>query len=364
MAAQELTLLSKFQGVSLGALFGDCLGANFENDWKTLPYETVKSYYDTINDEVTDARRSGFSSIEEGYVRYTDDTCMTFDLGESLVRMKIYDPNDISKRFSDTYFRSPLGRNYGNHVTDCFRKRRIDEYKHDVYRAASEQFMRTGSFGNGSAMRVSPVTLFHHDNIPEMVALAADQSRLTHSNPKGINGAVLQALAIEKAMTSGKIEDTEKFCHELIAQLKEVTPAKEELVIYEEKIESVVGLLKAENGASPGEIIEKLGTDVRATESVPAAIFFFLYTLNRNQIPELSSYNGMVRCVISAAAVGHDSDTIASMAGAIAGAYYGVEFIPTEWVWACEASRKALKLANALHDINQGIEKSSGCPLM
>ena len=62
-------------------------------------------------------------------------------------------------------------------------------------------------------------------------------------------------------------------------------------------------------------------------------------------------FNEFQRTVIYAVSLGGDTDTIASMAGAIAGAWYGIDSIPTEWRDACEATQIAHELANKLHEI-------------
>jgi len=62
-------------------------------------------------------------------------------------------------------------------------------------------------------------------------------------------------------------------------------------------------------------------------------------------------YNEFQRTVIYAVLLGGDTDTIASMAGAIAGAWYGIDCIPAEWSDACEATCKAKQLADKLHEI-------------
>jgi len=49
--------------------------------------------------------------------------------------------------------------------------------------------------------------------------------------------------------------------------------------------------------------------------------------------------------------LGGDTDTIASMAGAIAGACYGIDNIPAAWSDACEATHTAKQLAGKLYDI-------------
>ena len=62
-------------------------------------------------------------------------------------------------------------------------------------------------------------------------------------------------------------------------------------------------------------------------------------------------YNDFQRTLIYAVSLGGDTDTIASMAGAIAGALYGMESIPEKWSDACEATETARQLAEKLHEI-------------
>ena len=62
-------------------------------------------------------------------------------------------------------------------------------------------------------------------------------------------------------------------------------------------------------------------------------------------------YNEFQRTVIYAVSLGGDTDTIASMAGAVAGACYGIDCIPPAWIDACEATDTAMSLADDLHKI-------------
>jgi len=63
-----------------------------------------------------------------------------------------------------------------------------------------------------------------------------------------------------------------------------------------------------------------LGNGIEAPRSVPTAIYCFLR--------QTQSYEDTVIYAIS---LGGDTDTIAAMAGAISGAYLGIETIPSEW---------------------------------
>ena len=62
-------------------------------------------------------------------------------------------------------------------------------------------------------------------------------------------------------------------------------------------------------------------------------------------------YNEFQRTVIYAVTLGGDTDTIARMAGAVAGACYGIDHIPAEWINACEATDTAISLADDLYKI-------------
>lgn len=344
-------LLSRYQGCLLGAVFGDCLGAKFEQDWTEIPCEKVIGYIKKITQKVKN------KNLQEGAISYTDDTCMTFDLAKSLVQNKKYDPTDVGKNFSETYFNLKKSRAYGSNVTVIFHRLKRSHYAGDVYQPAREQFNGSGSYGNGSAMRVSPVPLFHHNDISKIVKLAAEQSKLTHTHPLGINGAILQSLAIEKALLCNNISDPVDFCEELIHQLKAVSPVKNELKVYERQCCHIMQYLKSKDVAKLKQINDKIGSDVTAEQAISAAILSFLYTLDENRVLDLKKFNGFMRAVIFAVALGHDSDTVGSMAAAIAGAYYGVEMIPEEWKFACEGSGQALKLAQDLYQLNQNNSK-------
>ncbi len=87
---------------------------------------------------------------------------------------------------------------------------------------------------------------------------------------------------------------------------------------------------------------------LRAGQAVPCAIFAFLNCCG-------DSFEALIPYAIS---LGGDTDTIASMAGAIGGAYWGLEAIPGEWVECCEESGRAVSLADELLKITVGAEQS------
>lgn len=90
------------------------------------------------------------------------------------------------------------------------------------------------------------------------------------------------------------------------------------------------------------------GNGIAALHSVPTAIFCVLHCLEPQEcLPE--SYGGLERTIAYSLALGGDTDTIACMAGAIAGAHYGIESIPQSWIKCCEGAEDADVNAVRLH---------------
>lgn len=91
-----------------------------------------------------------------------------------------------------------------------------------------------------------------------------------------------------------------------------------------------------------------VGNGIAALHSVPTAIFCVLHCLEPKEcLPE--NYGGLERTIAYSLALGGDTDTIACMAGAIAGAHYGIEAIPQSWIKCCEGAEDADVTAERLH---------------
>lgn len=139
------------------------------------------------------------------------------------------------------------------------------------------------SWGNGSAMRASPVG-FAFDNIMTVLNEAAFSAVISHDHPEGIKGAQAAAAAVFFARTTGdkarvKKEVEDRFGYDLGRTL---------------------------DGIRPG-----YGFDVSCQGTVPEAVICFL---------ESDSYEDAVRNAVS---LGGDADTLACICGGIAEAYYG-----------------------------------------
>lgn len=233
-----------------GAIIGDIIGSRFEFDnCKSKEFELFTNTCD-----------------------YTDDTVMTLAVAKALLLYGTITDMDAFKRelvrvMHEVGMLHPYC-GYGGRFCTWMMKNDTEPY---------------GSFGNGSAMRVSPVAWFA-GSLDECEKLAAATAEVTHNHPEGIKGAVAVAGAIYLARTGHSMaeirEYTERF-YPIDFTLDEIRPDYD-------FVETCQG-------------------------SVPQALEAFF---------ESTGFEDAIRNAVS---IGGDSDTIADMAGAIAEAYYGAD---------------------------------------
>ncbi len=297
-------LKSKFVGCLLGLALGDALGAPFEGSFHVKPEEV----YERV------------SSM--ALLRYTDDAHMASGLSESLVACKGFNGEDMAKRFVSNYSREPW-RGYGPGAPRVFAriKEGVPWYK------AAEEIYPGGSFGNGSAMRAAPVGLFFCHDLEMVTEVSRLQSRITHTHPLGQEGAVLQALAVAVAAAN----TTGPAPGEMIGQLEYY--ALEDA--YRHKLARIRKLLETNDSKL---IAAELGNSIEAVHSVPAAICC-----------ALRHPRSFENAVFEAVSLGGDTDTIASMTGAISGAWLGEEAIPNYLASRLENHRLFINLAEDLY---------------
>ena len=95
--------------------------------------------------------------------------------------------------------------------------------------------------------------------------------------------------------------------------------------------------------------VKTLGNDVAALRSVPTALFCFLKA--QNTVEGFCDTNPFQRTLELAMSFGGDADTIMSMAGALAGAYYGEKDIPNYLINLCEGIKDAQNQADEIYNL-------------
>jgi poly(ADP-ribose) glycohydrolase ARH3 len=346
MSKIDINLLkSKFRGSLLGSLLGDCLGAPYEGDRVTSGDKIIiQKYFDTLE-----------SPELKGPIRcYTDDTAMMKSVAKCLIDKPEVDYKYMAKLFVKEYFSEP-NRGYGQSVVDVFSKLRKSKFD-DIYKPASEQFSGSGSFGNGGAMRIAPIALYFYNNYEAMIDTAKKSTQITHTNTLGVNGAVLQCIAVHQALfyDCKELIKPEEFSNEIIKKIRAVEKENDDgLGIddfnpYEDKMKTVQSFLNIKyHDELDEEVAQNLGNSIGAYESVPTAIYCFLRALN--EIPTINNNNIFRRTIQYAVTLGGDTDTIACMAGAIAGAYMGEEAVNKYMGKQCEGYQEIIEMADNLY---------------
>lgn len=241
----------------LGAIIGDMVGSKYE-------FHPIK----TKQFEIFDNR-----------MRMTDDSLLTIAVAETL--LENYPINyskeslekiksDLIDAFVDTW-RFNKGAGFGGMFFNWCVK---------ASRGLAEPY---NSFGNGSAMRISPVGWIANSE-DEVKLLSKAVTEITHNHPEGILGAEAVAMAIYLALHGASKEEIKK------RMVKDYYPEIEDLDF--------------------DDLVEHYDFSEICQKSVPQAIYCFLIS------------DGLEDAIRNCVAIGGDCDTTGAMAGAIAEAFY------------------------------------------
>lgn len=204
--------------------------------------------------------------------RFTDDSVLTVAVAEGLLMRSEADEAPRSEvdyvSLFHKYFHAYPNAGYGGTFINWAAMRMHSPYN---------------SWGNGSAMRVSPVA-WAFDTLDEVMEEAKRSAEVTHSHPEGIRGAQATAAAIFLARESGSKTEIRKH---------------------------IEGTFGYNLGYKLDWVRERYSFDVSCQGTVPPAILAFL---------ESEDYEDAVRNAIS---LGGDADTLACITGGIAEAFYG-----------------------------------------
>lgn len=159
--------LTKIQGSLLGLAIGDAVGT-------TVEFKKRGSF-----SPVTDMVGGGVFGLKKG--QWTDDTSMALCLADSLIAQQGFDAKDQMERYLRWYEK---GENSA--TGKCFdigmaTKQALKDFKKtgEPYAGSTDKY----SSGNGSLMRLAPISCYYHDNINHAVEYAILSSKTTHGSP-------------------------------------------------------------------------------------------------------------------------------------------------------------------------------------
>jgi ADP-ribosyl-[dinitrogen reductase] hydrolase len=239
----------------IGAIIGDLIGSVYEyRELKTKDFPLFTAYSDI-----------------------TDDSILTFAVYEALEKCNgVYD--DLGKKTIREFVRyyarypNPTGGYGGSFLAWVDKIYRTQKIAPPYY-----------SYGNGSAMRISPVAYFAR-SLEHCLDLARKVTEVTHNHPEGLKGAEATAAAVYLALQGKSKEAIKEYIQKHYYSLNKTCD----------------------------EIRQTYGFAIECERTVPERIQAFW---------ESSDFEDAIRLTVS---LGGDADTMGAITGAIAGAYYGV----------------------------------------
>ena len=302
----------RFRGTLLGGGLGDALG---------LPYEGRQLDYATL-------RPLQFVGHHPG--RISDDTQQTILVAEMLLERGWLDPVDLSARLQDWV---SWGVGKGRATVDAIRQL-----------AAGAPWHAAGvpSAGNGAVMRVAPVGLRRWSDRPLRWTEAALCAFPTHHDHMAVASAVVMADAVASLIVTAPEQfDARPFAEELArtaaAWDRRRVPERRDPASWTslaERLAEVPAYLDAEPAAA---IRDHFWSGAFVLESLPAAVWCFL---RHPQDPGAT--------LREALRVGHDTDTVASLAGTLAGALNGASRLPNALLAQLEGRDRLTAAAQGL----------------
>ena len=298
------TQKERYQGCLLGLAIGDAIGT-------TVEFQPRGSFT-----PVTDMVGGGVFRLKAG--QWTDDTSMALCLAHSLLECQGFDPNDQMNKYQQwrvNGYMSSNGRCFdiGTTVSEALAH----------YAATHQSFAGSThplAAGNGSLMRLAPVVLFYHPDKQSVVHYAGESSRTTHGAQECIDACGYYASLLSAAL-DGQTKDQILSSDSYHAQTAKIAAIQK------------------------GSYRAKEEKEIRGTGYVVDSLEAALWCFNQSD-----SY---AQAVLLAANLGDDADTTAAICGQLAGAFYGLQGIPSAWRERVYWSEEILSLADSFYQMNE-----------
>jgi len=296
--------LDRAAGAMLAAAAGDALGAGYE--FGTASYPGTP--------EMIGGGLGGFAPGE-----WTDDTAQGFAIlevaatGADLRTEAALDA--IAANLGEWYAAGPP--DVGIQTAAVLSLAGRDASAAAMREAARQVHERTGrSAGNGSLMRTAPVTLAHLDDPEALVEAAVKVSALTHHDPAAGGACALWCLIIRYTVLHGELPAPDAW----------------------EGLEAVPGL----DSARPPEGYAAWRSVLREAEQqepgsfdqnawVIGALQAAWSAITHTPVSDDDPPRQLRDALATAIGIGHDTDTVAAIAGAVLGARWGAGAVPDTW---------------------------------
>ena len=312
-SVQQLMVRDRYRGALLGLAVGDALGT-------TLEFKAPGTFK-----PITDMVGGGPFGLKPG--QWTDDTSMALCLAESLIEKRAFDPKDQMDRYCRWWKKGYLSSTGACFDIGITVKTALADYlgSGEPFAGSTDPF----TAGNGSLMRLAPVPLAFRRDFKLAIHNAGESSRTTHAAPTTIDACRYFA-----GLLLGALEGRSK--EELLSSFFYPAPDQEywkHHPLSSEIAEIANGSFKQKQ---PPAIIGN-GFVVRSLEAA-------LWAFYRSD----SFRDGALRAVN----LGNDADTTGAIYGQLAGAFYGVNAIPGDWIERLTMRDFIRERADALFDFS------------
>lgn len=264
-------------GALLGLAVGDAVGT-------TLEFKRRDTY-----EPLTEMVGGGPFDLEAG--QWTDDTAMAMALCYSLSACGGLDEADLMGRFHDWYEKGTYSCNRRCFDIGMTTERALRSWKRTGNPMAGSTSPDTA--GNGSLMRLAPISIYYWNDRPALRDAAARQSRTTHGAPEAVDACVAYA-----EMTADAIEGAPRS------------------VVLRARTEPYAGAIAA---ITQGSWRGRPRTSIRSSGYVGHSMEAALWSVGRS-----AKFRG---AIFTAANLCDDADTTAAISGQLAAAIYGASGI-------------------------------------
>jgi ADP-ribosylglycohydrolase len=275
---------------------------------------------------VTGVREFGTYNQPAG--TWSDDTSLTVAAMESMARLKKIDYEDILKNFTNWYNQDKFTANdetfdCGNTTAEAIRNFRKGNAPLDCG-PNHEQ-----SASNGSLMRIFPVAIYLYQTRgnnfdADAMEIVHNFSAITHRNLRCLIACGVYCLV------AAEIFDGQNLQTAISNGLNKAKNYYYNLSEFKDALKPFERLF-SENFSKLYEV--EIKSSGYVVESIEAALWCLLQTDNYKDL------------VLKAVNLGGDTDTIGAIAGGLAGAFYGVEQIPAEWLDVLKKKEYLTKMA-------------------
>jgi ADP-ribosyl-[dinitrogen reductase] hydrolase len=307
---------NRFRGCLLGLAVGDAVGT-------TLEFRAPGSF-----EPITDMIGGGPFHLKPG--QWTDDTSMALCLAESLTELLEFDALDQLERYRRWYEEGHLsstGRCFDiGHTTSTALHRYSAGRRGEAPLTAECGPTAPHTAGNGSIMRLAPVPMAYAGDPAEAIRLAAASSRTTHGAVEAVDACRYLGALIVGALNGASKE-------ELLSELYTPVPG-----MWEQQ-----PLAPAIDEIARGSFKRRDPPDIKGSGYVVKSLEAALWAFDRTR-------DFRSGC-LSAVNLGDDADTTGAVYGQLAGAYYGVAGIPSEWIERLALRGKIIAFADELFEL-------------